>query len=139
MKMTKACEYGLQGVLYLAMQPIDKAALLSEIAEARHIPNSFLGKIFRLLSKVGIVKSIRGVKGGFILGRPSDTITMKDVVEAVEGPIAFSDCSNNTSCERMHYCSMSNKWKQAQQQALGVLEKVTFKELADQEIKNRQQ
>ncbi|MBU1864099.1 MAG: Rrf2 family transcriptional regulator [Candidatus Omnitrophica bacterium] len=136
MRMTKACEYGLQGVLHLAMQPAGKTTLLSEISKERVIPYSFLGKIFRHLVKAGIVKSLRGVHGGFVLGRSPKKITMKDVVESVEGDIAFSNCSSNTNgCERIAYCSMATSWRKAHQRALEVLENVTFETLAREEKK----
>jgi len=134
MRMTRACEYGLQGVLYLAMQPEGRTTLLSEISKARTIPYSFLGKIFRNLVKAGIVKSIRGIHGGFTLARGARHITMKDIVEAVEGDIAFSNCSNKSNrCDRIMYCSMATSWKRAQKRAFDVLANVNFEELARKE------
>jgi len=134
MRMTKACEYGLQGVLYLAMQPEGKTTFLAEISQARTIPYSFLGKIFQNLIRAGIVKSMRGIHGGFTLAREARAITMKDVVEAVEGNISFSNCSGDENgCERVSCCSMATSWRQAQQKAMHVLENVTFKELAKKE------
>ena len=134
MKMTRACEYGLQGVLYLAMQPKGKTTLLAEISKARTIPYSFLGKIFRHLVKAGIVKSIRGIHGGFTLARGARNITMKDIVEAVEGDIAFSNCSNKSNrCDRIMHCSMATSWKTAQKKAFDVLADANFEELARKE------
>ncbi len=136
MRMTRACEYGLQGVLYLAMQPEGKTTFLSEISKARSIPCSFLGKIFLNLAKAGIVKSIRGIHGGFILARRARDITMRDIIEAVEGDIVFSNCLDKSNgCVRVLHCSMVMPWRKAQKEALDVLGNVNFEELARKEKK----
>lgn len=140
MKMTKACEYGLQGVLYLAMHADMDVILLSEISEARAIPYSFLGKIFRLLVKANIVKSTRGVNGGFTLAREAKSISMKDVIEAVEGDISFSECSSKTqNCSRLSCCSMAQPWQESQHRALEVLANVNFHDLARKEKEQMKQ
>ena len=74
MQFTKAEDYGLHGIMYLAEQPNGKVTPLSEISEAQQVPEKFLAKIFQSLSKTGLVKSHRGVKGGFSMARSADKI-----------------------------------------------------------------
>ena len=74
MQFTKAEEYGIFGVLYLAEQPAGRITPLSEISETQDVPEKFLAKIFQSLSKSGLIRSHRGVKGGFSLGRPANEI-----------------------------------------------------------------
>lgn len=86
MQFTKAEEYGMQGVLHLAAQDRSKVIPLSEISEAQHIPEKFLAKIFQSLSKSGIIRSHRGVRGGFTLAKDPAEISVKQVLEAIQGP-----------------------------------------------------
>jgi Rrf2 family protein len=92
MQFTKAEEYGIFGVLYLADQPADRITPLSEISETQGVPEKFLAKIFQSLSKSGLVRSHRGVKGGFSLGRPADQISIREIVEDIQGPYLISKC-----------------------------------------------
>jgi Rrf2 family protein len=87
MQLTRGGEYGLRSVLYLAHQDTGKISMVSTIAEAEDIPPRFLAKIFQMLGKAGVVKSRRGAKGGFSLTRPASEITVKEVIEAIDGPL----------------------------------------------------
>ena len=86
MQFTKAEEYGMHGVLYLAQKDRSAVTPLSEISEAQMIPEKFLAKIFQSLSKAGIVRSHRGVRGGFTLAKDPAEIRVKDVLETIQGP-----------------------------------------------------
>ncbi len=101
MQFTKAESYGIFGVLYLAQQSPGKVTPLSEISEVQDVPEKFLAKIFQSLSKSGIIRSHRGVKGGFSLGREAVDISVKDIVESVHGPYYLAKCLNNIeACDR---------------------------------------
>lgn len=121
MQITRASEYGLLGVLYLARQYDGKVSMISEIAEDQDIPPRFLAKIFQALAKAGVLRSHRGVRGGFSLKRPPSAITMKDVIEAIEGPIRLS---------RDHGGLAHAIWMGAQQEMTDVLSRSTFADLA---------
>jgi Rrf2 family protein len=121
MKLTRAGEYGILGVLYLARQDHGKVTMLSAIAEAEHISPLFLAKIFQSLTKAGVVKSHRGAKGGFSLVRPTADISLKDVVEAIEGPIALNRDTRGP---------VQDIWEQAQATMLDVLARANFSDLA---------
>ena len=92
MKLTRGGEYGIRGVLYLAQHEEGKVSMLSAIAKAQDVPPRFLAKIFQALAKAGVVRSHRGAKGGFSLARAASEVTIKDVIEAVEGPIHLNVC-----------------------------------------------
>ncbi|MDD2582918.1 MAG: Rrf2 family transcriptional regulator [Desulfuromonadaceae bacterium] len=130
MELTRKGEYAIRGIVYLAGKPIDKVCLLSDIAAAVNVPPTFLAKIFQQFSKIGLVKSFRGTGGGFMLGRPAESITLLEVVEAVEGPVIPNRCVVYPSnCERSEYCNVHPVWKRVQDEVRGVLEGVTLKEL----------
>ena len=114
MQFTKAEAYGIFGVLYLADQPNGKVTPLSEISENQSVPEKFLAKIFQSLSKSGLIRSHRGVKGGFSLGRAPEDISVREIVENIQGPYFIAKClQNETICDR-EICSLKVLLEKAQ-------------------------
>jgi len=131
MELTRKGDYAIRGIVYLASQPPNKISLLSEIAAAVDVPQTFLAKIFQQFSKTGIVKSFRGTGGGFLLAGPPEEITLLQVVEAVEGPILPNRCVLKAGeCERDVSCTVHPVWHQVQQKVRGILGNITLKDLA---------
>ena len=131
MELTRKGEYAIRGIVFLATQPADQICLLSDIASAVDVPQTFLAKIFQQFSKIGLVRSYRGTGGGFVLGRPPDKITLLEVVEAVEGPITPNRCVTGEGvCDRSSACNVHPVWVSVQDQVRGILTKVTLKDLA---------
>jgi Rrf2 family protein len=134
MKLTRGGEYGIRGVLYLAKQEEGKVSMLSAIAKAQDVPPRFLAKIFQALAKAGVVRSHRGAKGGFSLARPAAEVTIKDVIEAVEGPIYLNVClAAPGECDRDHICPLHSVWQEAQQKMMEVLARTNFEEMTKAE------
>ncbi|MEW6064964.1 transcriptional regulator [Desulforamulus profundi] len=92
MRLNQATDYAFRAVLYLSQLPKGQLAEAKVIAEQEKIPIRFLLKILRSMATAGIVESFRGVSGGYALARDPKDITMKDVVEAVEGPLEVNRC-----------------------------------------------
>ncbi len=131
MELTRKGDYAIRGIVYLAGQPLDKISLLSDIAAAVQVPQTFLAKIFQQFSKSGIVKSYRGTGGGFMLARPPEQITLLEVVEAVEGPITPNRCVIAAGeCERDSICTVHPVWARVKQQTRSLLAEVSLKDLA---------
>ena len=131
MELTRQGDYAIRGIVYLAGQPLDKVSLLSEIAAAVDVPQTFLAKIFQQFSKSGIVRSFRGTGGGFLLARTPDKITLLEVVEAVEGPLTLNRCmSGPGECSRDTHCKVHPVWRRVQKRLRGMLDEVTLQELA---------
>ncbi len=131
MKLTRGGEYGIRGVLYLAQQNDGKVSMLSAIAKTQDVPPRFLAKIFQALAKAGVVKSHRGAKGGFSLARPANEITIRDVIEAVEGPVLLNVCLTGPGeCTRDEICPMHAIWSEAQEKMMSVLASSNFADLA---------
>jgi Rrf2 family protein len=134
MKLTRGGEYGIRGVLYLAQQEEGKVSMLSAIAKAQDVPPRFLAKIFQALAKAGVVKSHRGAKGGFSLARAASEVTVRDVIEAVEGPIHLNVClAVPGECSRDTLCPVHAVWVEAQEKMMEVLAKTNFADLAKAE------
>jgi len=131
MELTRKGEYAIRGIIYLAQQPPGQMSLISEIADAAQVPQTFLAKIFQSFAKQGIVNSYRGTGGGFTLGRPASRITLREVVEAVEGPIMLNRClMSGRECDRVDMCTVHPVWRKVQNQMLMILESVSIEELA---------
>lgn len=131
MELTRKGEYAIRGMLYLARQPRGKVCLVEEISQAMEVPKTFLAKILRDFVKRGLVTSSRGTGGGFALSRPANSITLREVVEAVEGPILPNRCLLGTgTCERDGTCRVHPVWKKVRDQIIVVLDGVTIAELA---------
>ncbi|EKD89345.1 MAG: BadM/Rrf2 family transcriptional regulator [uncultured bacterium] len=131
MELTRKGEYAIRGIVYLAAQPTDQICLLSDIASAVDVPQTFLAKIFQQFSKIGLVRSYRGTGGGFVLGRPPEKITLLEVVEAVEGPIIPNRCVIGEGiCSRSNICNVHPVWISVQDKVRDILAKVTLKDLA---------
>lgn len=134
MKLTRGGEYAIRGVLFLAHQNDGKVSMLSAIAKAQDVPPRFLAKIFQALAKAGVVKSHRGAKGGFSLARPASEVTIRDVVEAIEGPIHLNVCLiGEGECSRDKICPVHAIWEEAQDRMMSVLARANFADLAKAE------
>jgi len=131
LQLTKDGEYAVRAVLFLASQPLGKISLISEISKVQDIPKSYLAKIMQHLVKVGLVNSRRGAKGGFFLARPADRITLRETIEAVEGPIYLNVCLiRKGECPRDEICPVHPVWREAQEKLFSVLESKTMAQLA---------
>lgn len=121
----------------MAQQPSERLVLVSEISRNQNIPETFLAKIFQRLSKAGLLRSSRGSKGGFSLGKPANEITMREVIEAIEGPIALNRCLRREGeCEEEEVCPIHQVWEKAQERFLEILDRTTMKDLAKQIVRN---
>jgi Rrf2 family protein len=92
MRLNQATDYAFRSVLYLSLLPRGQVVEAKLIAEEENIPMRFLLKIMRLLTRAGFVESYRGINGGYALARPPEEITLRDVIEAIEGPIQINRC-----------------------------------------------
>ena len=132
MQFTKAEEYGIFGIMYLATQPKGKVTPLSEISEHQHVPEKFLAKIFQSLCRSGLVRSHRGVKGGFTIGKASDKITVKEVIESIQGPYYISKClMEPLAGQTPAMLSLRKVLERAQGSLVKVFSSHTIKDLTD--------
>jgi len=138
MKLTRAADYAIRGIVYMAMQPEGAIVVIPEIAKEMSIPVGFLGRIFQSLNRAAIVISHRGKKGGYSLTRDPARLTLKDVIEAVEGNISLNVCLDGyNSCERMSFCPVKKHLSDIQDNLIADLEKYSFALLAQEEKANR--
>ncbi len=126
-RLTRAGDYAIRAMLYLAEQPEGRVTNISEIADKKNISKKFLSKLMQDLIKARLVNSVRGVHGGFLLGKPKEEITLRDIVEAVEGKIFLNQCLiHEGECPLDQTCQAHLIWQKDQQRLLEVLEEANF-------------
>lgn len=131
MQLTRAGEYAIKSLLYLAAQHADARVMASEVANSEQIPVNFVRKILESLAKTGLVKSYRGAGGGFMLGRAPEQITLRQVIEAVEGPLALNQCLLPIACEQQSTCPMCHIWMEAQNAVESVLQRYSLADVVN--------
>lgn len=125
------------GLIALARRPVGDVVMIEALCSEEEVPVSFLGKIFQSLAKAGIVKSARGSGGGFSLTRVPSEISALEVIEAIEGPIAFQRCLDlDEGCEHSTGCALCGLLTEAQDRVKEVFGKSTLAELAGRHIPN---
>jgi Rrf2 family iron-sulfur cluster assembly transcriptional regulator len=127
LQITRQTEYAIRGLQELARRNDATPVQLKLIAGTCQVSEAFLAKIFQMLAQAGIVKSHRGVKGGFSLGRPADEITLREIVEICEGGIMLNHCMRKVDpCQDADTCTIAQVWRDAQDALTGALDKTTL-------------
>jgi len=127
LQITRQTEYAIRGLQELARSNDDAPVQLKVIAGACEVSEAFLAKIFQMLAQVGIVKSHRGVKGGFSMGKDPAEITLRDIVEVCEGGIVLNHCLRKVDpCRDVDTCAVAKVWKEAQSALTGALDRTTL-------------
>jgi len=135
MQVTREGDYGIRSVLYLARQPFKKVSFVNEISEEYKIPRSFLAKILQKLVRAKIVRSYRGVKGGFSLAKQARDITVFEVLEAIEGKMALNIClTDKKKCAFSKHCPTHFLWFSVQAKVTEMLKRSNFEELTRQKV-----
>jgi len=128
--ITRATEYAIRALLYMAGRPRGEVVLKKDICEAQEISPAFLTKILQPLIKAGIVGSQRGVSGGFFLVKNPEEITLLDVLMAEEGPLYLNRCLvQEGSCERDVFCPVHGAWKEIREELMATLGRYNFSAL----------
>jgi Rrf2 family protein len=137
MQLTRAADYAVRAMIYLAAAPENARPSLPELARAVDAPRSFLSKVLQSLAHAGLISSRRGQSGGFQISPQGELASMRDVIEAIDGAICLNVClMSGRSCGRKSWCPAHSVWAQAQQAMLGVLSKTTIATLAAQAMPN---
>ncbi len=135
MQLTRAADYGVRAMVYLAGLPTSRRAGIAELAKAAEVSPLFLTKVLKRLTLAGLMVSYRGGGGGFSLGAPASDISLLDVVEAIEGPVQLNLCTGAcatpvAACHRQTWCAVSSVWMHAQAKLREALVKASLDSLA---------
>ena len=127
MQITRQADYALRAMVFLAQLKPNERAATKQIAETQKIPPSFLAKIISQLSIAGLIHTSRGARGGVLLSKPADNISLLEVVEAIDGPIALNDCTVTPGgCDHAGDCPLHDIWQETQNELVNKLRSTTF-------------
>lgn len=129
MEITRETDYAIRCVLYLSRKR-GTVTMVDEISREMCIPKSFLAKILQKLTKSSLVKSYRGVKGGFEVARRPREISLLDVIECIQGPVGMNKCAvDKKACGLSGSCSVHPIWVEARKQVERFLRSKNFAQL----------
>jgi len=132
MKLSTQADYAVRAVYELSRHEAGAVVHTGDIAAAQHIPSARLSKVVQDLAHAGLVRTMRGQQGGVILARPAADITVRDVYEAVEGPILLCRCRQRVEPCGDDGCDTHQFWSGVETLLTQELQTVTFAALADQ-------
>ncbi|MGH2364450.1 MAG: RrF2 family transcriptional regulator [Chloroflexota bacterium] len=131
MKIPMKVDYAVRALLELADAQGNRATQSADIAQRWNIPAQYLDQLLTTLRKAGLVTSVRGPQGGHTLARPAASITVSQVLEALEGPFHPADCLEDTArCTFSRACSIQQLWQEVEVAVSDVLTGVTIEDLA---------
>ncbi|WP_455089799.1 RrF2 family transcriptional regulator [Peptoanaerobacter stomatis] len=125
--------YALKAVFELAMADIDTPMSLNTISEKTDLSELYLEQIFSVLKKKGIVKSIRGVQGGYLLTRKPDEISAGEIIKALEGELSPSKCLIDEGyCDMLDRCPTYMIWDRIKKSIDEVIDNTTLQDMIDE-------
>ncbi len=130
LRISKMTDYGALVMTALARDPegLHNAA---DLAVRTHVAEPTVSKLLKLLARRGLVTSLRGVHGGYRLARAPDHIRMTDIIAALEGPIALTECAHEPGiCGIEHVCGVRSHWQVINRAIRKALDSVTLAEMA---------
>ena len=115
--LSRKADYGVRAMMDIAKRPPATRAVVAEIARRQDIPAFYLAKIMPRLARAGLVRTSLGAAGGIALALPAEEISLLQIIEAVDGPLALNLCSlNPAKCKHHAACSACETWCQVQTQ-----------------------
>ena len=131
MQITRQSEYAIKILIDLASVPRGEIVQSKAIAERKKVPEKFLQKTIQVLVRTGMVESRRGSLGGVRLAVDPDSLTIADVVVAIEGPVTINPCMDDRyDCENKPICRVHQILKRGQKALLAELSRDTLGEIA---------
>ncbi|ALM53112.1 SUF system Fe-S cluster assembly regulator [Halomonas huangheensis] len=131
LKLSRLTDYAAVVMAQIARHP-QQAHAAAELAEAVQLPHPTVSKTLKMLVKAGLLESRRGAQGGYRLARPASHITASDIIAAIEGPVAVTECSHvDGDCDLASTCGVSDNWQRVSVAIRELLDSITLAHLAD--------
>ncbi len=135
LRLSKKTDYGLLALRYLAAEAPSGVASARAIAERYDIPVELLAKVLQHLARRGFVAAQKGAHGGYHLTRPASDISLAEIVQAIDGPLAITACGRDEEdqCEQFGSCTVRDPLSRVKDRILSVLQAMTLAEMAPSE------
>lgn len=140
MKVSTRVWYGLMAMVELGLRERQGRVQVREISESQGIPEEYLEQLMLALKRAGLVRSQRGVRGGYVLARSASQITVREILEALEGPVLDFEPMEPNLRERVKNSGVSVVWEQLAKAMENVLQNITLAQVCawEQEKRSRQ-
>lgn len=131
LRLSKKIDYGLMAISHIAYCRDAKIVNTKRIAEEYHIPAELLAKILQKMAKEGLITSLNGPKGGYVLAKTPQEITVGEVIKAIEGPIDLVECfrGDEPHCQQLGRCSVRTPIRRIQNSIAGLLDSITIEQM----------
>jgi Rrf2 family protein len=134
LKLTKKADYGLIALKHLANSG-GSSASAKEIADAYRLPPPLLAKILQKLTKSGLLRSLPGTNGGYMLSRDPRRITALEVIRAIDGPVLLTSCfTAHGDCDQSEMCTVREPLRKVHEAILHMLGTITISDISKDEI-----
>lgn len=132
LKLNKMTDYAVVVLGQMAREP-GRVRTASALSESTAIPLPTVSKLLKILASVGLVTSHRGANGGYSIDVPAEQVTVAEIVQGIDGPIALTACveEGDGGCEVSNSCPISGNWNRVNVAVRGALEAVTLADLLD--------
>ena len=130
MKISTKGRYGLRILMDLAIHQSEKPRLIRDIAKSQQISEKYISRLVIALRKAGLIRSVRGVNGGFHIAMKPEEITLLDVIEVMEGPLSIVDCVKAPKRCAMHEnCAPREIWCKLNEDIRGLMRQTTLADI----------
>ncbi|MEG1312466.1 MAG: Rrf2 family transcriptional regulator [Romboutsia sp.] len=138
MKLSTKGRYGLKAMFELSLNQDNGPVPLKYIAKKQNVSDQYLEQIFSKLKKSGLVTSVRGSQGGYLLAKEAKYITVGDILTVLEGPISLSDCVlDEDVCENSSVCVTKVVWEKMKKGIDEVINSITLQDMINDYNKNK--
>ncbi|MGL4606819.1 MAG: RrF2 family transcriptional regulator [Eubacteriaceae bacterium] len=134
MRLSTKGRYGVLAMVELALNFGQGPVSIKEIAEKKNLSDSYMEQLFSTLKTAGLVKSLRGARGGYVLARDPNEITVGEIIRALEGPIELADCvngKNSVVCKKSPECVTKALWEEIRDSINNVIDNRSLQDLLD--------
>lgn len=131
MKLSTKGRYGVKAMVDLAIHYGMEPVSIKSISERQNVSECYLEQLFSQLRKAELIKSVRGAQGGYVLNKPPEDITIKEVMEILEGPVEISDCVEEGTCSNIDCCATRLLWVRIKESIDNVMQSTTLKDMLD--------
>ena len=132
LRLSKKTDYALIALKDLASSPTATSCSAREIAARYDIPVELMAKVLQRLARRGLLESHQGTRGGYKLSRPADRISVADVIQAIDGPVLVTACSDeDETCEQYSKCNVRDPLWRLKDRIVQALVSFTLQELAE--------
>lgn len=129
LRLSKMADYGTVVLTGMVREP-ERSRSASEIAAAIHVPAPTVSKILKMLARAGLVSSVRGAHGGYLLSRAPQAISLVDIIDAMDGPIGMTECSVTPGlCAQEGGCAVRANWQRVNRIVIDALREITLDQM----------